>query len=497
MNFVGILSLPTTPEVIYGSVIGFAILFFLLCNLTMRIVSSLLSSSALRSHVGPFILNHIIYARSNYHFLGLGSISRSRLTLTILYYVGTGICNYIGVHTIEDAGKRAARLSLVNLIPMFLGGGYEFGARLLAISLRSYGFLHRLFASVAFLEASLHVIILAQARTITLEHESQIYGVLVSINYRNLWALLNLLQAASTLLALVSLPLIKKRVYEVFHITHIACAATLVYGIWQHCRSMEGRFWAFPLAYASIFTFTGTLQLIRIIYRNVVLGRSHVRLNIQPYMGDVALMTLSLPKPWTVRAGQRIHLAVPQVGIFYVFQTHPFAISWWENDLKGRAISISILLRPRSGFTRRLFDHVKPNKGCGAWIDGPFGPSSVGWKFNGKVGNYGHVFMVTTGLGIAAQLPYIKELLDGHDNAELPTQRISLVWQLDQIGDWESGRDLLQMLIRQDNGYVGAVLPCSKFLLTHTRADASCLCIRYFAIPSTKRSSADWGQPTD
>jgi hypothetical protein len=46
-------------------------------------------------------------------------------------------------------------------------------------------------------------------------------------------------------------------------------------------------------------------------------------LNIQPYMGDVALMTLSLPKSWTVRAGQRIHLAVPQVGTFYVFKHTP------------------------------------------------------------------------------------------------------------------------------------------------------------------------------
>ncbi|CAI7615488.1 unnamed protein product [Penicillium pancosmium] len=62
--------------------------------------------------------------------------------------------------------------------------------------------------------------------------------------------------------------------------------------------------------------------------------------------------------------------------------------------------------------------------------------------------------MVTTGIGIAAHLPYIKELLDGHDKAEVPTQRISLVWQLDEMGDWESARDLLQMLVRQDNGYI-------------------------------------------
>ena len=178
MNFLGITSLLTTPEAIYGSVVSFAILLFLLCNLIMHIVTFLLSS-----HVRPFILNHIIYAHSYYHFIGLGSISRSRFILTTLYYIGTGICNCIGVHTIDDAAKRAARLSIVNLIPMFLGGGYEFGARLLGISLRSYGFLHRLFASVAFLEATIHIVIQAQTRMISL-NQVQIYGIIVSINYQ-------------------------------------------------------------------------------------------------------------------------------------------------------------------------------------------------------------------------------------------------------------------------------------------------------------------------
>lgn len=34
------------------------------------------------------------------------------------------------------------------------------------------------------------------------------------------------------------------------------------------------------------------------------------------------------------------------------------------------------------------------------------------------------------------------------------TQRISLVWQLDRNGDWESAVEWLQSLVEQDNGYV-------------------------------------------
>ncbi|KAJ5084788.1 hypothetical protein NUU61_009367 [Penicillium alfredii] len=360
------------------------------------------------------------------------------MVFILLYLSGTVTCNVVQIHTVADAGTRAAKLSLINLIPIFLGGGYEFGARLLGTSLYTYGFVHRSFAVVAVLEAIVHIIIVAQIRVISWSNELQFYGLL----------------AASMFLALVLLPLVKKRVYEVFLITHLGCAMALIYAIWQHTRSAHERLWAFPVTYISIFAITGALQLVRIFYRNMVIGRNPVRLILRPYVGDVARITLLLPRPWTVRAGERINLGVPHVGIFYLAQSHPFAISWWEDDGRGRAVSISVLFRPRSGFTRKLLDRVEPNRECGAWIDGPFGPTRVNWSSASTVGDYGHIFMVATGIGIAAQLPYIKELLDGHNKAQVCTQRISLVWQLDRVGDWESARDWLQVLVRQDNGYM-------------------------------------------
>ena len=42
--------------------------------------------------------------------------------------------------------------------------------------------------------------------------------------------------------------------------------------------------------------------------------------------------------------------------------------------------------------------------------------------------------MVATGIGIAAQLPYLKELIKGFNNCETRTRRIHLVWQLDLVG---------------------------------------------------------------
>lgn len=249
------------------------------------------------------------------------------------------------------------------------------------------------------------------------------------------------------------LPLVRKRVYEIFLAFHIACALVTIYAIWQHIRSVPRKLWAFPLAYTVLFASSEVLQLARILYRNIVLGKDPVRLILQTHRGDVAQITILLPRPWTIRAGERINLGVPHVGIFYLFQSHPFTISWWDDDRNGRATSISLLFRPRSGFTRKILERVEPNRECGAWIDGPFGPCPVG-GLSGAIGDYGHVFMVATGIGIAAQLPYIKEIIMGHNRRSVRTQRISLVWQLDRNGDWESAVEWLQSLVEQDNGYV-------------------------------------------
>ncbi|KAH8431447.1 NADPH oxidase family protein [Aspergillus melleus] len=229
-----------------------------------------------------------------------------------------------------------------------------------------------------------------------------------------------------------------------------------VYGIWQHTNSLkQNKAWIFPLGYIAIFALSLLWQSLRIIYRNTGPGKQRTKLVMHSHPGRVACLTVLVPRPWAVSSGERVTLTIPGLGLFYLFQSHPFAISWWEDGDTGKAVSISLLLRPRSGFTKRIFDRLESGRVYTAWIDGPFGPSTVGaCAFSSRLGDYGHIFMVATGIGIAAQLPYVKELLNRHRQARVRTQRISLVWQLDQQDDWESARDWLQALVKQDAGYL-------------------------------------------
>jgi hypothetical protein len=105
--------------------------------------------------------------------------SLQHLIVTTAYLVGTGVCNFVGIQSLPEAGSRAARLSLINLISLFISGGYEFGARLLGVSLGVYGAFHRTVGFVTVMQATIHVVITAKTRSISASDNLHFYGILV------------------------------------------------------------------------------------------------------------------------------------------------------------------------------------------------------------------------------------------------------------------------------------------------------------------------------
>ena len=53
-----------------------------------------------------------------------------------------------------------------------------------------------------------------------------------------------------------------------------------------------------------------------------------------------------------------------------------------------------------------------------------------------SIGDYGKVLMIATGFGIAAQLPYLKELVSRLNSYQVRTREIRLVWQLQSFGKY-------------------------------------------------------------
>lgn len=159
-------------EKAYSTVIGGIFIILIFC----RTANGL--STVLSAHFRPFLLANLVYPISHTGFWGLLP-SPLHLILMVLYSVGTGVCNFAGVQSMSEAGTRAARLSLVNLIPMFLSGGYEFGSRVLGVSLSTYGAVHRTVGIMAVVQAAIHVAIMARTMSILAIDNRQFYGLLV------------------------------------------------------------------------------------------------------------------------------------------------------------------------------------------------------------------------------------------------------------------------------------------------------------------------------
>lgn len=100
--------------------------------------------------------------------------------------------------------------------------------------------------------------------------------------------------------------------------------------------------------------------------------------------------------------------------------THPFMIASWT---EGTAPGLFLLVSPKNGFTRKLLQYARPYSEDSAdsdyriaWFSGPHGRPM-------DLGQYGSVIMFATGLGIAAQLPHLKDLIKGYSNASVRTRR--------------------------------------------------------------------------
>lgn len=173
------------------------------------------------------------------------------------------------------------------------------------------------------------------------------------------------------------------------------------------------------------------------MFRNLALGRYFGTARIKARTGAIEI-TVKVARPWNVKAGEWIFLSIPAAGATSALQSHPFMIIWWDRDVNG--LTLSLLVKPRRGFTRRLASMA--GRDLIALIDGPYGPEL-------QLGEYGTVLMFATGIGIAGHIPYIKALIRGYNSCEIRTRRIILVWQLSDEGKgWTSRCECLLTLYR-------------------------------------------------
>ena len=225
---------------------------------------------------------------------------------------------------------------------------------------------------------------------------------------------------------------IRSPLYEFFLKSHFLLAILIMVALWRHLTIKSSFSRVYVLVATSIFAFTTLLRYTRLLFRQFSWSQPYAASRvIQVHKANDAIcIEIDVRRPWNARAGQYIYIWMPFCSFWSLFQSHPFMISWWTPDTDGRAGKIYLLVKPRYGFTRKLLRHLNA-PALSTWVDGPYGKGE-------NLGDFGSVLMFASGIGIAAQVPYIKELLSDIKAFKVRTRSILLVWQLDNESKLQS-----------------------------------------------------------
>ncbi|KAF2673805.1 hypothetical protein BT63DRAFT_167162 [Microthyrium microscopicum] len=251
---------------------------------------------------------------------------------------------------------------------------------------------------------------------------------------------------------------IRRTFVKVFKFLHLVMTVVFLVGLYFHLKSTTYR--AFVISTIGIWSFERALRLFRILWRNA--GNGGTTAVVERLPGELELrITIRVARPCRAVAGTYVRLYIPSISLW---TSHPFAVAWdnvplkqdlnsgqmrlkekkkLQYDIKRKRIAeedlygpqtITVLVRPRNGFTAELARKIKRSNGTlelSAWVEGPYTNTNTSFS------SHGHVILVAGGIGIAAQLARITELLIARAQGLAAVRRIILVWCVRHEGDVE------------------------------------------------------------
>ncbi|KAJ5891343.1 uncharacterized protein N7473_007571 [Penicillium subrubescens] len=273
------------------------------------------------------------------------------------------------------------------------------------------------------LQSLLHVILALQVTSFDLRVALQRFGLTAIISAGVVWLLM--------------LPWIRRQAYEFCINLHIVLGLFTIVTLWIHLKNRFDLDGYLLIGSLGLLGLTTLIQVVYQVYRN---GRGLAVAEKEKLEGAV-LLSFTPTRPWKVRAGQYIYLRIPAVRLLSFAESHPLNILWWEeNNTDEKASRITVLAKVESGFTRRL--ESCPYNSLRILLDGPYGKPK-------DTVHYDNFVFIATGIGISAQLAYLKELIMRKDRG-YRLRRVCLVWQVDQQAHDEWICDYMNQLLDLD-----------------------------------------------
>ncbi|CZR52131.1 uncharacterized protein PAC_02008 [Phialocephala subalpina] len=372
------------------------------------------------------ILRYLKYAYLVRRHQFLGPWTFADILLQVIYIASNSVCLCLPDLHIAKAGMRAGNLSLINMIPLFLGPHLGFLADILGVSLSTFRLMHR---SAGVMSCSLvlfHVLAMLVSHTVfPLRGTANLSAVVWSIP----------LFLGPHLGFLADILGVSLSTFRLMHRSAGVMSCSLVL---FHVLAM--------LVSHTVFPLRGTANLSAVVWSKL------------PRVGEVfkypgeddnspVQLTIIPQEPLRMGAGQYVNIYIPSLGVrsFIFMQTHPFVVASWTGK---RQTKLELVIEPRRGWTKILQSRAITASGQSGGLGrvlftGPHGAIV-------PVSNYEYIFMVASGYGIIAQLPLLERLVQGTLAREVRARRICLVWEFEDIGLYKAVYPLFNWVLVED-----------------------------------------------
>ena len=134
---------------------------------------------------GILVLRHLVYPFSIRRHRLIGPWSRGGLLLRVVHVTVNAFCSGFKVGSVAEATDRTGTLSLINMIPLFLGPHLSFLASMVGLSLQTFHAIHGSSAVVSVLLGATHTILSLHGSSPGSLHEStHLHGLIVCLLLR-------------------------------------------------------------------------------------------------------------------------------------------------------------------------------------------------------------------------------------------------------------------------------------------------------------------------
>ena len=221
-------------------------------------------------------------------------------------------------------------------------------------------------------------------------------------------------------MALISTLWLQRRFFELFVKSHASIAMFALAVTWLHLRSEHGTNWAYIALSLTLYVVMLLLQIFTVVFKHLVQRRCGARAYLSLLGKDVVKLTLHMEKAINARPGQFVYIWMA----FSPLQTHPFMVVSEEDN------TLTVLVQTQTGFSRKLksnADFADAKTAYLAWIDGPYGDPP-------DFGQHQSIILVASGIGVAAHLSTLTELVSGYHDRSVKAKSIKLYWQVERAG---------------------------------------------------------------